>query len=214
MTIAGLVEGDDGNTVNKIILVPQTYACLNLCSIDGSPFEERRSMASVFKRASLVCMVSVLWFHSAVFAQSSSGPLWTAGKYYGGYPTREKFFTRGVTFRISPDKITMKDINIAFPADCYDENGVPSPRAIRFSQSGIEPITLRRTSSTQTFHFAYLDDFNLNWNTTLKVTWSRENQRFKIVVNTLTDTVENTYCKSNAIVAQGRGGARKGALAH
>lgn len=130
-------------------------------------------------------------------------PLWRGGKYYGGYPTIDKYLTQGITFRISPDKITMKDVSIEFPADCYDEHGVPTERSIHFSPTEIEPLTLVRTSSRQSVYFAYLDAFNLNWNTELVLTWSRARQSFRISINTLTDTVEGTYCKSNAIIARG-----------
>ena len=144
-----------------------------------------------------------LFFVQAVFAAPPVKPLWKSGKYYGGYPTIDKYLTQGVTFRISPDKVTLKDLSMEFPAEFHDENGVVTPRSIHFSGSEIEPITLTRTSRTQRIYFAYLDAFGDNWNTELRITWSRERQSFRIVINTQSDTVENTYNKASAILTTG-----------
>lgn len=139
----------------------------------------------------------------ATLADSNQKPLWTKGKYYGGYPSNDKFLEQGITFEIAPDKVTMKEISIEFPAECYDENGVPSPRSIHFSAAEIEPLTLRRVAGSQSLYFAYLDAFGLNWNTELKMKWNREKQSFKIQISSLTDTVENTYCKADATLSKG-----------
>lgn len=153
-----------------------------------------------------ICLLLSLSF---VIVQSSFAetprvkPLWKAGKYYGGYPTIDKYLTQGITFRISPDKVTMKDISIEFPADFHDENGIITPRSIHFSPIDIEPQTLRRTSRTQSIYFAYLDSFNNNWNTELRITWNRNRQSFKIVINSQSDPVENTFYKASATVARG-----------
>ena len=130
-------------------------------------------------------------------------PLWSKGRYYGGYPTPDKYLTQGVIFDIAPDKITLKELSIEFPADCYDENGVPSQRSIHFSPVGIEPLTLARNTSTQSLYFAYLDDFGLNWNTELRIKWSRARQSFKVSINTQSDTIEGTYCKGSAPLSNG-----------
>lgn len=129
-------------------------------------------------------------------------PLWTKGKYYGGYPTLDKYLTQGIVFEIAPDKKTMKEISIEFPADCYDENGNVSERSIHFSASEIEPLTLARHSNSQTLYFAYLDSFNSNWNTSLKMKWDRKKQSFKIQISSLTDVIEGTYCKADAILSK------------
>ena len=130
-------------------------------------------------------------------------PLWKAGQYYGGYPSADKYLENGIMFKISPDKITMKDINMEFPAIFIDENGNESPRSIHFSQANIEPLTLRRRSGTQSLYFAYLDEFGNNWNTELRVTWSRPKQSFKIVINSQSDPIENTFYKASATLTRG-----------
>lgn len=135
-------------------------------------------------------------------AESSTKPLWTAGKYYGSTFYDNKFFKTGITFRISPDKKTLKDLNIAFDADFYDEVGNISKRAIRFSQSNIEPITLVKNSKTQTYYFAYLDEFGYNWNTEFKITWDRNKQSFKVILSALTDQVEGTYYKASSVIGK------------
>lgn len=141
---------------------------------------------------------------SPLLAESAAQkPLWKAGQYYGGYPSNDKFLTQGITFKIAPDKITMKDINLSFPADFIDETGTVSPRYIRFSESGIEPLTLRRTSQLQRLYFAYLDAFNNNWNTELLVQWNRAKQSFRITINTQSDPIENTFYKASATLTLG-----------
>ena len=160
-------------------------------------------------RTALRCILSTLLVitsltSSALLAEGpAQRPLWKSGQYYGGYPSNDKFLTQGVTFKIAPDKVTMKDINLSFPADFIDETGVVSPRYIRFSQGGIEPLTLRRTSQLQRLYFAYLDDFNNNWNTELLVQWNRAKQSFKISINSQTDPIENTFYKASAALTLG-----------
>ena len=136
-------------------------------------------------------------------------PLWSKGRYYGGFPTLDKYLTQGIIFDIAPDKITMKEISIEFPADCYDENGNVSPRSIHFSPTGIEPITMRRTDQSQSLYFAYLDEFDRNWNTQLRVKWSRNRQSFSVQINSISDEIEGTYCKASAILSNG---AKKGRI--
>lgn len=159
--------------------------------------------SALFLITGLLLVFSVNPAQKALAGSTTVKPLWKSGQYFGGYPTIDKYLTQGITFRISPDKKTMKDISIEFPADFHDENGVITPRSIHFSPVGIEPITLRRTDRTQSHYFAYLDSFNNNWNTELRITWSRNKQSFKIVINSQSDPVENTFYKASATVAKG-----------
>lgn len=148
---------------------------------------------------------------SAYAAPVQVKPLWSKGRYYGGYPTLDKYLTQGVIFDIAPDKITLKELSIEFPADCYDENGNPTPRSIHFSPTGIEPLTLSRTDRAQSVYFAYLDSFGLNWNTELRIKWSRSRQSFSVHINTQSDEIEGTYCKGSATLSNN---AKKGRLPH
>jgi hypothetical protein len=152
----------------------------------------------------LLLIVSV-GFTQVSLAQEN--PLWTKGQYFGGYPSLDKYLEQGISFKISPDKITMKDININFPAECYDEENNVSERNTHFSQTEIEPLTMTRTDRQQSLYFAYLDSFDRNWNTELRIRWSRDRQRFRVSLHTLSDTLEDTYCKADVILARG---ARKG----
>ena len=161
----------------------------------------------MFRNLLVLLLTTSIITASANAAPPVVKPLWTKGRYYGGYPTPDKYLTQGVIFDIAPDKITLKELSIEFPADCYDENGVPSARSIHFSPVGIEPLTMRRTDRVQSLYFAYLDEFDRNWNTELRIRWSRDRQSFSVRINSLSDTIEGTYCKASATLSNN---AKKG----
>lgn len=187
----------------------------NLGFLDRVKYREAFMKRNISKLAILAFTLAVILpsvVNAAPPATPTPKPLWTKGKYYGGYPTIDKYLTQGIVFRIAPDKITMKDISIEFPAECYDENNVPSPRSIHFSEVGIEPLTLERTSREQQVSFAYLDEFDRNWNTDLKIKWNRAKQSFRIQISSITDYIEGTHCKADAIVAKGAIKGRPGIM--
>lgn len=168
-------------------------------------------------RLNSLCRIISIFVFAFAFVLVDSGssfsatppvkPLWKKGRYYGGYPTIDKYLTQGIIFDIAPDKITMKEISIEFPAECFDEVGNIQNRSVHFSAAAIEPLTLARHSRSQTVSFAYLDEFGHNWNTDLKIKWNRERQSFRVQISTITDEIEGTFCKADAVVAKG---ARRG----
>lgn len=124
--------------------------------------------------------------------------LWTRGRFRGWTSSGDSFdygkprVPNGVTFSISRDGRTLKNLSMRFYAMMHWRSGFYSalePRLIRFHEAGTPELTLARTRAWQTFTFDYVGDSGHTWTTELKLRWDAAAKRFSAVINTDTDGV-------------------------